>query len=39
MMRVVIENGGNDWLTLLTAPLVVVVGGLVNWAAERRLAD
>jgi hypothetical protein len=39
MMRVVIENGGSDWLTPLTAPLVVVVGGLVNWAAERRLAD
>jgi hypothetical protein len=39
MMRVVIENGGSDWLTPLTALLAIVVGGLVNWAAERRLAD
>jgi hypothetical protein len=39
MTRVVIENGGSDWLTPLTALLAIVVGGLVNWAAERRLAD
>jgi hypothetical protein len=39
MTRVVIENGGTDWLTPLATLLAVVVGGLVNWAAQRRLAD
>jgi hypothetical protein len=37
--RVVIDNGGTDWLTPLATLLAVVVGGLVNWAAQRRLAD
>jgi hypothetical protein len=39
MVRVVIDNGGTDWLTPLATLLAVVVGGLVNWVAQRRLAD
>jgi hypothetical protein len=39
MMRVVIDNGGTDWLTPLATLLAVVVGGLVNWVAQRWLAD
>jgi hypothetical protein len=39
MMRVVVDNGGTDWLTPLATLLAVIVGGLVNWAAQRRLAD
>jgi hypothetical protein len=38
-MRVVIDNGRTDWLTPLATLLAVVVGGLVNWVAQRRLAD
>lgn len=33
MTRVVIDNGGTDWLTPLATLLAVVVGGLVNWVA------
>jgi len=39
MTRVVIENAGTDWLTPLATLLAVVVGGLVNWIAQRWLAD
>jgi hypothetical protein len=39
MTRVVIENGGTDWLTPLATLLAVVVGGLVSWIAQRWLAD
>jgi hypothetical protein len=39
MTRVVIDNGGTDWLTPLATLLAVIVGGLVNWTAQRRLAD
>jgi hypothetical protein len=39
MTRVVVDNGGTDWLTPLATLLAVVVGGLVNWVAQRRLAD
>lgn len=39
MMRVVIDNGGTSWLTPLATLLAVVVGGLVNWVAQRWLAD
>jgi hypothetical protein len=39
MMRVVIDNGGTSWFTPLATLLAVVVGGLVNWVAQRWLAD
>src|ERR1035438_6344556 len=39
MTRVVIDNGGTAWLTPLATLLAVVVGGLVNWVAQRWLAD
>ncbi len=39
MTRVVIDNSGTDWLTPLATLLAVVVGGLVNWVAQRWLAD
>jgi hypothetical protein len=39
MTHVVIDNGETDWLTPLATLLAVVVGGLVNWVAQRRLAD
>ena len=39
MVRVVIDNGGTDWLTPLATLLAVVVGGLVNWVGQRWLAD
>jgi hypothetical protein len=39
MTRVVIDNGGTDWLTPFATLLAVVVGGLVNWVAQRWLAD
>lgn len=39
MTRVVVDNGGSDWLTPLATLLAVVVGGLVNWVTQRWLAD
>jgi hypothetical protein len=39
MTRVVIDNGGTDWLTPLATLLAVVVGGLVNWVAGRGRAE
>jgi hypothetical protein len=39
MTRVVIDNGGTNWLTPLVTLLAVVVGRLVNWAAQGKLAD
>lgn len=39
MTRVVVDNGGSDWLTPLATLLAVVVGGLVNWVTQRWLVD
>jgi hypothetical protein len=38
MNRVVVETGGTDWLTPLATLLAVVVGGVVSWFVESRLA-
>ncbi len=38
MTHVVIDNGGTSWLTPLVT-LAVVGVGVVNWAAQQRLAD
>jgi hypothetical protein len=39
MTRVVVDNGGTDWLTPLATLLAVLVGGWVNWWAQSKLAD
>jgi hypothetical protein len=39
MTRVVVDNGGSDWLTPLATLLAVVVGGLVNWVPARATRD
>ena len=38
MPRVVVETGGTDWLTPLATLLAVLVGGVVSWFAQSRLA-
>jgi hypothetical protein len=39
MPRVVVETGGTDWLTPLATLLAVLIGGVVSWIAQSRLAD
>jgi hypothetical protein len=38
MNRVVVETGGTDWLTPLATLLAVLVGGVISWLVESRLA-
>jgi hypothetical protein len=38
MNRIVVETGGTDWLTPLATLLAVLVGGIVSWFVESRLA-
>jgi hypothetical protein len=38
MTRVVVDNGGTDWLTPVATLLAVLVGGFVNWFAQSKLA-
>lgn len=39
MPRIVVETGGTDWLTPLATLLAVLVGGLVSWYAQSKLAE
>jgi hypothetical protein len=39
MTRVVLDNGGTDWLTPVATLLAVLVGGFLNWIAQVKLAD
>lgn len=39
MPRVVVETGGTDWLTPFATLLAVLVGGVISWITQARLAE
>jgi hypothetical protein len=39
MDRIVVESGGTDWLTPVATLFAVLVGGVISWLVQSRLAE